>query len=277
MKLNLSAITLPLILFSIPILDGCGGTWVGNPGKPPNQEEDPKTHVGEGEVNLSIAGKQADAAALTAFPVAVTGKDGQEIGSILLSEARIVLKNIRIKPVDQSIGLQEKYEGPYLVDLIKGVATPSLDTVVMPAGVYKDIELTMHKMEDGDSFGLKGAAITDNSSLLGKSIEMSGTYTPADGGNSFRITFSSEVGEEFSVAEALGKDAVITVDANTLNDIAVLFRFEEWFRFDRGSTVDFSELQGNTVLSDNSDNETEKKIQETIRENIKKSADYEDN
>lgn len=252
----------PLLLFCSFSLDSGCGTWSGNP--PDKKEEDPTTT--EGTVSLSIHGSGA-ALALVTKSVPVTDKKGIVSGQLTLSTAKMSLAEIKLKLDGNDSEERQNFKGPYLVDLVNDQVLPSLETVTLSSGTYRDIKLSIHKLEKGE---VSGTSSTDP--LLDNSIYLAGQYTPT-GGTAVAVTIAVELSEELSLAKANGNNKGIAVVGGAEAPVIIAFRMEKWFNFS-GQEHDFSDFAGGAISINDKASEAGKKLQDLIKENIKKSANF---
>ena len=244
------------------MLYGCG-VWVGNPKDP---DEGSNTTQGNSDVAIAFEGDNTTNLLATEVPVIGTG--GAQIGVLSLNEARLVLKEIRFKFADnsQSDEDHEKFEGPYIVDLLANTTTPSLGTIKIPNGEYKKIELKLHKLEDEDI-----STVDEGDELVKNSIHLQGTYTPTNG--SAEIFFMThDFGEEFEIETATG--SAVEIEEGVTNKIAVAFKIPNWFDFSQFEE-DFSDLeQGSDIRLDKDAEDEASKVRDNIKEAIKASAKW---
>lgn len=230
------------------------------------------------------------AKAVTSIDLPVTGIAGSQIGSLTLTEARLSLKEFKFKLAEEEVDTPEEesendsieLEGPYVVDLIADTVTPPLDLVDVIAGVYKEIEMKLDKIE-GDEEDEEGATLVDTAdTLFDRSIYIEGTYSDTLATLTdvpFVLTF--EIDEEFSLTGLGDTSEGIVIDQNMLNHIIIAFRINKWFDFSNPETandVDFTDLTVDPlvgiVLDESIADSTAEEIHDVIKENIKESADY---
>jgi hypothetical protein len=254
---------LVLILFANVISGGCG-TWAGNPKEP---DADPAPSSGDSKVTLNIQGLDA-ATNLTATVFTVTGKNGEKIGTITLSEARVNLKEIKIKSNGSDSVSREKFPGPFVVDLLTHSSVPAFDTISLQAGVYRSIELILAKHEKGKSSG----TIDQHDPINGKSVIISGTFAPLAGPEKL-VTLTLELDEKFEIGLA-GSRSGIDIAAAQLNTVIVGFHLETWFDFS-ADQWDFSDINDAAITLDkDGKSESSKKVLESVKEHIKGSAEF---
>lgn len=238
-----------------------------------------------GIVRSVISGTYGVAASIA---VPVKNLDGTTAGSLTLTDARIALKEIKIKlPDSESLSENEtteneniKFRGPYVVDLIQNSVSPALPAIALAAGSYRSLDLKLDKLE-GDEANESGTAlVAATDAMFGKSIYLSGTYTgdtAAGAVADMPFTLSFELDEHF-VVDAGGQD--LAISATEPNQVIIAFRLVRWLKLDdltaNDKGVDFRNVvpaSGAISLNDQSDGNN-KKVWEVIRKAIKQSADF---
>lgn len=254
-----------------------------------------------GDINLSFTGTKpgtlpnlsgssqnfgVNRAVVSSQDITVYSTSGAVLGTITLTDARLALKEIKLKregasESDDSI----HFNGPYVVNLLNNTVSPSLSTIEVPPGDYNEIELKLDKIQ-GDELDSDGSQLVDNADdLYGNSIYLSGTYTGTTNGGTvtdapFSLSFDFDETFELSGADVV---EAFTIDADYTYPIIIAFRMSKWFVFNDVETnpdsVDFSNLvlrTGEIVLDENASDESANnvKIREVIEENIEESADY---
>ncbi len=277
----------------------------------------PEVDIGtaEAKITLSIQGTKPASLAkgwtawsVQSDSVVLPVKDaaGTQIGTLTINDARLALKEIKLKLAEEELEGQEdsleldqenesiKYPGPYVVELIHNTVSPPLNTITIPAGVYKEIELKLDKIE-GDEDDEDGTPLVDpGDPLFGNSIYIEGSYTGVTaGGEVTDVPFilSFDLDEEFELTgldstTSLADSAVgMTIGDLGVNPIIIAFRMVQWFNFGDPETndkgLDFSGLVvteatggGPQILLDEDAEGDNKDIRKVIKENIKESADY---
>lgn len=216
----------------------------------------------------------------------VLNTDGSLGGTLTLSDARLSLKEIKLKRNESGLSETEKeddnqvkYRGPFIVDLISNTVTPSLGSLILASGTYDRIELKLAKIED--EAGESGSPLVSPSdNLYRKSIYLAGTYTGSTNGGSVTdapFTLSFELDEEFALAAG---SRGFSLQSNATNTVIIAFRLAKWLAFNNTTVndknVDFRNIitnAGRIDLSDASEGDN-KKIWEVMREAVKASADF---
>ncbi len=163
-----------------------------------------------------------------------------------------------------------EFSGPFLVDLLTNTMTPDASSLSAPAGLYKEVELSVHKVEDEDAVTL---GIDENHDLYKKSIVVKGIYTPT-AGSAVNFMMSYELSEEFKLAGSSGASII----AGQLNDIVIAFRMASWFDFANAESnpdqLGFASLPAGDIVLEEGSDEISKQIRDIIKDNIKSSADF---
>lgn len=245
-----------------------------------------------GMTYLSIQGSlpSGAAAARAAFAansfISVKDTDGAVIGQITLTDARLVIRDIKLKGTeDDSVDSDDSdshddsahYRGPYVANLITQEITPALPAVSLPAGSYEKIIMKLHKAEDKDAL----VAPTDD--LYKRSIIFQGTYTglTAEGQvTDVAFSFSHDLDEEFDLVGPNETASNFQLSDVTANQVVIAFRMGLWLVFNNSETnndnVDFSNLTltNGAIVLDKDVEGNNQKIRQVIKKNIKASADY---
>jgi hypothetical protein len=231
----------------------------------------------------------------TQVDISVLGTGGTAIGVLTLTDARVVLKEIKFKTLeereaedgaeseiqaaatdgsdesgDATSGDEIEFQGPYVVDLVRNESTPSFSTIAIPAGDYREIEMKLHKVDGTEDDDDGAQAVGEADALFGNSILLSGTYTPT-GGTAVAFSFSYDLSEEFELSGAAASEG-FSVEVGVDNPIMVAFRMAKWFDF-TGKSKDFSNLVGDISLDEVAGGDSST-VREVIRDNLKASADY---
>ena len=230
---------------------GCG-TWSGNPknpGTPTPPAPSAQPPQGQGLVSLSFRGDAAATGLLgTSFPV--KGRGGKAAGTIVISSARVVLKEIKLKSRGDDAAQREEFKGPFVVDLVTNTVAPDPGTINLAAGSYAQIELKLDKSDV----------------LEGNSVGVEGVYTDAEGRISpFKL--SHDVGETFSIAPT----APLSVAEGVANPVVIAFQLATWFDLSTAEN-DLSDVQGDLTFTKDSSSQPAKKIRDAVKDNLKRSA-----
>jgi len=303
------------------ILTGCGADDSDDKTKKKSASGNTIGGLPAGTVNLSIQGTApgslTSTAALvngvetaTSVDLSVGDTAGIEIGILTLTDARLALKEFKLELAEsETDGIDEdgdgdedaddiatknaesdkvKFEGPYVVDLITDVVSPSLDSVNFIAGVYEEIEMKLDKI-DGSEDDDDGTVLIDSTDpLFGNSIYMEGTYTGATASGQVTdvpFVLSFDFGETFELTGAGDTSEGFEITADSINPIIIAFRLATWLDFSNPETNDkfyeFSQLVltkdasgTDVILLDEDAVDPNDEIRRVIKENIKESADY---
>lgn len=247
---------------------------------------------GKGNVTLEFSGSQSSSVQVarslgtvgTSIPVNDTA--GNDVGSISLTEAWIVIKEIELEhesdvETDVEEELEIEFVGPFAVDLLSGETYPQLPSVSIDTGLYNDIEMDIEKLAQGDLTGMPDLPQGIADKLLSYSLYLEGTYTSSDNTTYVAIPFSMSYDQtdEFEFSPGDFSNGFV-VDDTGINDIIVAFRLNEWFRFDLSET-NSDNLAFEDAIADNGngdeialDGNTNSDIMDVIEDNIEDSAEY---
>jgi hypothetical protein len=254
------------VALCVPIFylaSGCG-SWAGNPKEPADTTA---SADGDSKVTLDIQGIDVEQS-LVSLPLTVRGRSGTEIGILSLTEARVVLKEIKIKVNSSDGKSRQKFPGPYVVDLLTNQTTPELDEIKLDSGAYTSVELVMAKLEKDKKID----GFDDGDPIVERSILLTGNYQPQTGaGVAFEMSY--DVDESFKIG--LGdRQNEVQVSPEAATALIIEFQLTSWFDFS-GSPLDFSDLDsGPITLAKDTEGEATKKVREAIKENIKDSAKF---
>lgn len=241
-----------------------------------------------------FGGLSRSAALVSQTTIAVLNSAGVQVGTLTLTDARVALKELELEREESDGGGDEEDEsefpGPYVVNLITNVATPSFDSVKLPAGTYTEIEVKLDKIEGDEDDSAGSPLIPSTDPLFNNSIYLSGTYTgdtSAGPSTATDVPFSMsfDFDETFQLTGPGGTSEGFVVDAGATNPLIIAFRMTKWFGFGNAETnessVEFSQVvvgvdsSGNPAITlDASATGANDTIRDVIKENIKESADY---
>jgi hypothetical protein len=103
-------------------------------------------------------------------------------------------------------------KGPFVIDLLTGASTPDLGTLSVPAGVYDRVKIEMHHGQNDSTLG-------------GRTLVAHGTLTLADGSTK-PFSLSLTLDENLKIKS----DSGMTLDAGTLNTVAVKLMAGDWLK-----------------------------------------------
>lgn len=262
-KISLSASgksSMSLILASVLFINPGCGSWTGNP--PGVTDNNPAS------VSLSIVGS-APALTLMNSVLPITGKSGALIGTFDLTAARISIAEIKLKADTDDLEERENFNGPYVVNLLTNEVMPSLSSINLPAGEYKELTFKIQKLDEDEVEGING-----QDPLFNQSVYLSGIYTPASGAP-INVSMKVDVDEEFSLMKPSSSAPGVQISGGIANQVIIAFRLKEWFNF-TGLEYDFNDLSSGDAQLDKNGNEIEKQLMELVKDNIEDSADFGD-
>jgi hypothetical protein len=115
------------------------------------------------------------------------------------------------------------FRGPFVVDLLSRRAD-SLDTKLVPPGLYERIQGHLQALHEGDA-----AATPDLAFLIGSTVDLEGTIS-GDGGGPF--TFKARIDDEFQIRGAF------TVQSGTPATAFLVFDLSRWLVDREGRFLD---------------------------------------
>ena len=222
----------------------------------------------------------------------VINSDSTPAGTITLSEAWIVVKEIELEHEDdysddaqEDLDLDDDSEkvefiGPFVIDLLSGQSYPTLPEITVDTGIYTDIEMDIEKLDVNDLVGIGDLPGDLETTLQTYSMYLSGFYTSEDGATHVDVPFDLmyDQTDEFEFSGADFASGFMVNDSG-INDIIVSFRMLNWFVFNNpetnnGATVDFNTnivlVNGSLILDGNTNNI----LMDIIEDNIEDSAEY---
>ncbi len=238
---------------------GCG-SWSGNP--PATNDPDTKP----GTLSLTIIGSGAQTQ-LMAGMVPIIGRQGTQVGTLELSEARLVFDQLKIKQDQNDAEERDTVDSTHVVDLLQDSIRPELPTLELSPGGYKNIEMRLHRLQAGE---VSGVASSD--SLIQHAIVIKGTFHPT-GGTPIALTLKMDAEEEFSLMKPGSTLPGMQVQSEAELKAIIAFRMDRWFDFSQKDN-DLSDLSGTEVTLEKDGSELGKKLLEIVQENIKSSADF---
>ncbi|MBI4411386.1 MAG: hypothetical protein HY541_02755 [Deltaproteobacteria bacterium] len=121
-----------------------------------------------------------------------------------------------------------RIEGPFVVDMMTGLATPSLTDVTVPSGNYREISLRLHDLDEDSTL------VEAGDELLGNSLDVGGTYNDGTTERSFKIVLKFD--EQIRYRSDAGFDVAESAD---VNEIVVSLNVADWFAgIDLGACLD---------------------------------------
>lgn len=238
---------------------GCG-SWSGNPPATNDPESKP------GTLSLTIIGSGAQTQ-LMAGMVPIIGREGTQVGTLALSEARLVFDRIKVKQDQEEAEEREDIESAHVVDLLQDSIRPDLPTLELAPGGYKNIEMRLHRLQAGEVSGIESS-----DALLNQAILIKGTFHPISG-SPIALTLKMDAEEEFSLMKPGTSLPGMQVQSEAELKAIIAFRMDLWFNFSQ-KDYDLSDLSGTEVILEKDGSELGKKLLEIVKENIKSSADF---
>ncbi len=218
-------------------------------------------------VSLSFAARAATGAApvspgLSMSPADEILTDGQN--ELIITKAEVVLREIELKRVEtvDCDALEpdddecEKFQtAPILLDLPLDGGVAQDTAILVPAGMYDEVEFDIHKVSNDDPEDAQFRE--DHPDMVGKSIRVQGTF------NTQPFTYETDlnVEQEFDLSPPLD-----VTDGSTSTNVTVLLDLDQWFR----------DLAGNLVnpQSGNKGGDNEGLIKENIKQSIEAFEDH---
>jgi hypothetical protein len=156
----------------------------------------------------------------------LTAEDGGEESDSTEVEgqdaARIGLAAADSEPTEGNDG-GVVFRGPFVIDLLSHHAD-SLDTKLVPPGLYERIQGHLQELHEGDV-----AATPDLAFLIGSTVDLEGTIS-GDGGGPF--TFRARIDDEFQIRGAF------TVQSGTPATALLVFDLSRWLVDGEGRFLD---------------------------------------
>ncbi len=256
--MSYKSINLKFISPILCLVIGCG-TWLGNPKDPTKP-----TTTGNSEISLTFQGAATEQA-LSGLAIPVTGKSLTTIGSVTLTEARVVLGEIIIKPLASDKDDREIFQGPYVVDLLSNTTTPAPTNISLSAGEYSHIALKIRKIEPDQASGI----LNSSDELIGQSILLKGEYRDALTSQTKPFSMKFSLDEKFF----LDRTNSINFASDTLNAVVIAFNLTQWFNF-TGREYDFSDISSTSIVLDKTAEGSTSEVRNAIKENIKSSSSF---
>jgi len=157
---------------------------------------------------------------------------GSAVQSLQVNAANVTITSVRIVidevELESSVGdtLDFELEQPFIKDLMAGSGTQVIQTVQVPAGSYKELEIEIDELNPKD-----GAVYTANPELQGRSVLVRGYVdTPAD---TFR--FVSDLEEE---QEQEFEPPIVLDENSPATNIVLTLNMDLWFVDEKGNFLD---------------------------------------
>ena len=226
---------------------------------------DSTSPTGEQGVSLSFTtGAAGPSTAPGAFfsMASDTLSDGQN--ELIITKAEVVLREIELKRVEtiDCDALEpdddecEKFEtAPILFDLPLNGGVEQDTAILVPAGMYDEVEFDIHKVSNDDPEDAAFRAAHPD--MVGKSIRVQGSYN----GQPFTYETDLDVEQEFDLSPPL----VVTAEMTSTN-VTVLLGVDSWFRDGSGNLVN--------PQDGNKGGQHESLVKENIKQSIEAFEDH---
>jgi hypothetical protein len=191
-----------------------------------------------------------------------------DVKDIHIDTAKVVLDRLRFRPFEACENDEKEISdilinGPFVVDLLQPASTTGLEDIEIPAGTYCRIELIFKKLNTEEV----PSTVDQSDPIINRSILIEGTR--ADG---TPFSLETEFDEEFKIENKSTGFEVGPIFGAT--DLIIAFDFDEWFMsldlFDPQVEISNDEYDSPIIMIDDDSNEN---IQETVEDNVKRSAD----
>lgn len=236
------------------VLLGCG-TWIKNPDSGPA----PK---GDGQVSVRVETSQSENAnspGSALSPVAVLDKNGQNMGGLVFSQAFMLIKEVKLRPL--TAGMPEaRLTGPSIVNLLTQEISPTL-TGTVPANQYQDVNVHIERLAAPQQAPLGAPA-----EQVGYSVYVNGTWTNAQNVEK-PLTLKIDLTGEFPIAQMTGG---ITVDSEHPLALDFDLNINQWFDFS-GATMDLTTVTKASIDLNATQTGAEKTLYDTVLKNFKAS------
>ena len=237
-------------------------------------DDDPTAPSGDGTATFSMqlssstgsASKSAVAAKIADF--SVTDLSGTVF---TITEARANVRNIQFDFPDgvaDTLAVDKiSIDGPFVIDLMTGVSTPSISEFTIEPGLYKRIDVRLDDSEASDGL------VDSSDALFENTLVVSGKFDYADSvGRSYSIVL--KFNEDVRFEEPGG----ILIDEAALNDVVINLVVDEWLEgIDITTCLDDGDLvldgDGNILIDDSSGGGNCADIEGIIKTNIKNNFD----
>lgn len=237
-------------------------------------DDDPTAPAGDGTATFTMqlssatgsASKSAAAAKNAVF--SITDLSGTVF---TIDEARANVRNIQFDfPDGAADTLAEdkiSIDGPFVINLITGISTPSISEFVIEPGLYKRIDVRLDDSKASDGL------VDSSDALFENTLVVSGTFD-----------YDNVTGRSYSIVLKFNEDVRfeepggIVIDEDALNDVVINLLVDEWLAgIDITSCLDDGDLvldsEGNILIDDSSGGGNCKGIEGIIKTNIKNNFD----
>ena len=175
--------------------------------------------------------------------------------SFRFQESVIYVRHIQVDLFEEENSID--IDGPFLIDLVTGTSTPSLDDVEIPEGTYKRVDI---RVDDSDD------QLDGNSFVAVAQFEYDGAPVTLDLG----LHFNEDIRIEHPDGVALGPDT----------DLVAEFVVNDWLAdVDIAECIDDDDLEivdGVLTINESVDTGACSAIENTIKENMKRGTRIDD-
>lgn len=227
----------------------------------------------------------------TSVDIPVYDKDGMADGTLTLTKAWMVVKEVDMEKEDEvevdgvetETEVEVEFVGPFVVNLLTSTSAPEFPALYIDGAFYDEIEMDIEKLGAND-LDANGVPLIETYPELGQySLYLEGTYTDQNASTYVNIPFTLmyDQTDEFEMSgAALGNG--VTVEAGQVANLIIAFRMASWFRFDDPDTnADLLYSIGEAIQDDGAggyqlvlDGNTNSNIMDIIEDNIEDSADF---
>lgn len=237
-------------------------------------DDDPTAPSGDGTATFTMQLSSSTGSAAKSAGVAKTAEFSVTdlSGTVFtITVARVNVRNIQFDfPDDAADTLaidKISIDGPFVIDLITGVSTPSISEFTIEPGLYKRIDV---RLDDSEA---KDGLVDSSDALFENTLVVSGNFDYGDiTGRSYSIVL--KFNEDVRFEEPGG----ILIDEDALNDVVINLVVDEWLEgIDITTCLDDGDLvldsDGNILIDDSSGGGKCAGIEGIIKTNIKNNFD----
>ncbi|NQY99822.1 MAG: hypothetical protein HRT45_04030 [Bdellovibrionales bacterium] len=270
-------------------------TTTGNPmrlsiqGTEPNSLSDSSFSTdGESSASSKLRSlRKSDLNGLSTATIDLIDSSGSTVGSLTLTDARLVLLNIEFEEDNDGVEDDEvEYSDMYVVDLLNDTTTPEIPEIDLDEGDYFELVFETTAIDSSDVDRNGNSLIEASDPLNGHSLYLEGTYTGPSASSAqtdipFKVALDIET--EFELTGSSDTSLGFKIDGEDLGsvtDIIIAFRLNKWFRYNDDETNDTPVDPSQFVVSsgeidiDPSTGGANGELAEVIFYNMLESADY---
>ncbi|MGA0164573.1 MAG: hypothetical protein ACO3LE_10090 [Bdellovibrionota bacterium] len=187
-----------------------------------------------------------------------------------LSDGLLCEEEVEIEDGQSEIEAEIHVPGPFVVNLLTGESTPSLASIQIPSGMYREIEIKFDEAQLEDGL-LDGA-----DALIGNTIYIEGSYQKEDSSTQeFIIALGFSEDWEMSSAQEL------TVLEGATNQLSIEFNQASWFNDLPLDTClaegDLSLVDGVLVIDESTDGSGAcADVEDIVKDNFENSGSFDD-